>query len=168
MELYPPSNKYKDSYISGLKEMLLESPNPKFLKTEIDNFDIYLSQFTTSNNEPVAKGIVPFSEYWLINEEKYVGTVQIRHEASGRFDNIKSHIYFHIIPSRRRQGYGNKILSLGLKKSRILGLNKVMITCDKKNVASRKIIENNNGILINEIMTGVGSETILKYLIKIK
>lgn len=44
-------------------------------------------------------------------------------------------------------GYGTSLLKLALKKAKRLGLKSIVLTCDERNVASRKIIERNGGIL---------------------
>jgi len=41
------------------------------------------------------------------------------------------------------------LLRLGLEKARERGLKRVLITCDETNLASRKVIEHNGGILEN-------------------
>ena len=43
------------------------------------------------------------------------------------------------------------MLALALKKAKQMGLNKVLITCNDDNFASRKVIERNNGKLENII-----------------
>ena len=44
-------------------------------------------------------------------------------------------------------GYGSKILELALKEAKKLKLEKVLLTCDRDNLASQKIIEKNGGQL---------------------
>ncbi len=143
-----------------------ESPNPESLKWITDNFGEFLSRFRKlKNGENVAEGKVPYSEYWLIDGDKYIGTIDIRHIPSGKFNSIKSHIYLHIIPSKRRRGYGEKILKLGLEKAKKLGLREIIITCDTNNTASQKIIEKNGGVLEEQITTPDGI-LMKKYRIK--
>ena len=43
------------------------------------------------------------------------------------------------------------MLKLMLDKCKELGMNKVLITCDKENIASSKTILYNRGILENEV-----------------
>ena len=167
MKLISPSKKYNKSFIVGMRELIKESLHPEFLRAQIENFEKYLLNFSfNEKGEPVAIGKVPYSEYWLIDEEQYIGTIQIRHIPSGRDERIKSHIYFHIIPSKRQRGYGKKILAMGLRKAKILGIREVIVVCDKKNVPSKKIIESNGGIFTEEIVL-TQDEVLRKYLIKI-
>ena len=58
---------------------------------------------------------------------------------------------YDIRPSKRRRGYGKKILQLTLEKAKELGMERVLVTCDVNNEPSRKIIEQNGGILENKV-----------------
>ena len=42
------------------------------------------------------------------------------------------------------------MLELAKKKARELGYKEILITCDKNNIASKKIIEKNGGVFIEE------------------
>jgi predicted acetyltransferase len=42
-------------------------------------------------------------------------------------------------------------LELAIPKAKALGIQKALLTCDKTNAASRRIIEKNGGALIDEI-----------------
>ena len=62
------------------------------------------------------------------------------------------HIGDGVRPSERRKGIATKMISLALKECRKLGINKVLMVCDKGNIGSAKSIENNGGILENEVV----------------
>ena len=55
------------------------------------------------------------------------------------------------MPSERRKGYAKEMLRLILIKCKELGADKVLLTCDKENIASAKTIISNGGILENEV-----------------
>ena len=55
-------------------------------------------------------------------------------------------------PSERRKGIATKMISLALDECRKLGIQRVLMVCDKDNVGSAKSIRNNGGILENEIV----------------
>ena len=50
------------------------------------------------------------------------------------------HIGYAVRQSKRNRGYATEILSLGLKKAKELGCNKVLITVDEENIASENIV----------------------------
>jgi predicted acetyltransferase len=96
-------------------------------------------------------GRVPASEFWLSDDDKFIGRLSLRHELNEYLLKMGGHIGYEIRPSKRRQGYGTEILRLGLEKARELGLLKVLVTCDEDNIGSKKIIEHNGGIFENAI-----------------
>jgi predicted acetyltransferase len=52
------------------------------------------------------------------------------------------------------QTNGKKMLALALKKCRVFGIEKILVTCDKTNIASAKTAKTairNGGVLENEI-----------------
>lgn len=62
------------------------------------------------------------------------------------------HIGYSVRPGMRNKNYGTEILQLGLNKAKELNLEKVLLTCNKSNVASQMVIEKNNGVLEKEIL----------------
>ena len=62
------------------------------------------------------------------------------------------HIGDGIRPSERRKGYATKMIGLALEECKKLGLDKVLMVCDKNNVGSAKSIMNNGGVLENEVV----------------
>jgi predicted acetyltransferase len=50
-------------------------------------------------------------------------------------------------PSARLRGHATAMLAAALPVARSLGVTDVLITCDTDNVASRKVIEANGGVL---------------------
>lgn len=97
------------------------------------------------------QGWVPASLYFLIDENKKIfGALQIRHALNEKLLKLGGHIGYGVRPSERQKGLATKMLSLSLKKAEELGLKRVLITCDKKNIGSAKTITNNGGVLENE------------------
>jgi predicted acetyltransferase len=97
------------------------------------------------------EGRVPMSEFWLVDGNKFIGWVKIRHELNKELLKQGGHIGYAIRPSERKKGNGTKILKLALIFAKQLGLSRVLVTCDDDNLGSAKIIENNGGVLENTI-----------------
>ena len=77
--------------------------------------------------------------------------IDIRHRLNDYLLNFGGHIGYSVRKSERQKGYATEMLNLALKECVNLGIKKVLITCDKNNVASAKTIINNGGKLENEI-----------------
>ena len=83
-----------------------------------------------------------------------VGIIDIRHRLNDYLLQFGGNIGYSIRKSERRKGYAKAMLSLGLAECRNLGLEKVLITCDKENISSAKTILACGGVLENEIAEG--------------
>lgn len=147
-----PTTQYKDSFLKAVKEYQAENQfNYRLLEIDKlnEDFESYIKQY-----EDEAKGInlpegyVPHTVYWLVDDEGYIGRLDIRHRLNDFLRDFGGHIGYDIRPTRRRQGLGKLILKLGLEKAKQLGIKDVVITCDLDNIGSRKIIEANGGQFI--------------------
>lgn len=95
---------------------------------------------------------VPYTCYVAINDEnKIVGVASLRHELNDFLNKYGGHIGYSVVPSERRKGYGSSILKLLLGEAKRKNISKVLLTCFDSNIASKKIIEKNNGVLENKI-----------------
>ncbi len=102
------------------------------------------------------------------NGEK-VGFIQIRHAPSRSTElpaSLASHIYYEVEPPHLKKGYGFDILRLGLGEAKNIGLREIILTCDAENVASKKIIERNGGVFLEEALIPSTKRKMLKYCIK--
>ena len=100
----------------------------------------------------VEEGRVPASFYFMVDEDRIIGCISIRHNLNTEFlRKFGGHIGYNIRPSERGKGYGTEMLYLALFKCEELGLSDVMITCKKDNIASAKVIEANGGKLHDEV-----------------
>ncbi|GER65561.1 hypothetical protein BpJC7_17310 [Weizmannia acidilactici] len=81
-------------------------------------------------------------------------TLEIRHDLNDALLESGGHVGYGIRPSERRKGLASKMLEMPLEKAKELGLERVLLTCDKKNTGSAKTIVKNGGILENEMDHG--------------
>ena len=120
-------------------------------KNDYHDFDNYLQNLELK--EPV-DGKVPDSVFFLLDEEsnRLLGAVNIRHCLNEYLLKYAGHIGDGIRPSERGKGYGSEMIRLALIECKKLGIDKVLMVCDKSNIASAKTIIKNGGILENEFM----------------
>ena len=122
-----------------------------------NNFDEYLRRM---NDYSEGKGNDGLKEifYWLFDKDKIVGSGSIRlnPEIDKITETYAGHIFYQIVPTYRKQGYGTIICHLLLQEMQKLGLKEAIISCYDTNVGSINIIENNGGELIETVL-GDGS-----------
>lgn len=149
LKLVQPSAKYKKSFIEAYQEFLDRGENKGF-----QNFSRYVAQTRGwAKGLGLPKGYIPATHYWLIYGNEYIGEVSIRHRLTPKLKQLGGHIGYGIRPSKRRCGYGTRLLALALLKAKRLKLKCVLVTCDEDNIGSRKIIEANGGRLQDIIKT---------------
>lgn len=92
-----------------------------------------------------------------------VGAINLRHTLSDYLRRFGGHIGYGVRPSMRRQGHATRMLALALSQAKKLGLQRVLITCNKQNTASAKTIQKNGGVLEDEIDNPGEGETTQRY-----
>jgi predicted acetyltransferase len=169
-----PSVRHARSYVAALREGFRRGaqeilPERRIREIEED-FAAYIAAITDQtgkvrlpNGEIVPK--VPFSVFWLIEDEEFIGEASIRHELNDWLLQEGGHVGYGIRPSRQGRGYGRLILALALEECRRLGIDRVLVTCDDENLASARIIEANGGELENVIEDRVGRGPLRRYWI---
>ena len=87
--------------------------------------------------------------YFLMLDDKPIGMPIIKTNIEGNniWSRYGGNISYVISPSFRKKHYGTKCLHLILEECLKLGLSSVKIMCDARNIGSKKVIENNYGVL---------------------
>jgi predicted acetyltransferase len=113
----------------------------------------WLNKITLGRSEEtVPEGRVASDVYiaYAPSLDKVKGIVQIRHALNDYLFNFGGHIGYSVAPSERRKGYATIMLRDALLKCRELGLDRVLVTCKKDNIASAGVIEKCGGVLEDE------------------
>lgn len=163
LKLVKPSLHHKKSFLKMKKD---------FMRTgfhdydDVKDFKKYIAELNdNSHGINLKSGYVPMTTFWLVKGDLMLGESRLRHRLNEKLlAGHGGHIGYGISPNYWRKGYGTKILELTLKKAKIMGLKKVLLTCNKENIASAKIIKKNGGVLKNEIKRegGVGQRYWIK------
>lgn len=98
----------------------------------------------------ISQNYVPSSVYWLVRDGRMLGICNLRHRLNDRLRDYGGHIGYSVRPSERRKGYATLMLRLALGKARQRGIGRVLVTCDKDNIASARVIQKNGGVLESE------------------
>ncbi len=131
------------------------SPSAIF-KNDPQDFEYYLDNL---ERRTASEDRVPNSVFFLIDEERnrLLGAVSIRHYLNEAMLQTCGHIGDGIRPSERRKGYATEMLRLALIECKKLGIDRVLLICDKANIGSAKAITRNGGVLENEIVNESGT-----------
>ncbi|WP_203338073.1 GNAT family N-acetyltransferase [Nocardioides limicola] len=116
---------------------------------EPEVFEAYTRQLRADALEetPRAAGWVPCTTLWWVQGDDYLGRLAIRHRLTRHLREVGGHIGYDVRASRRREGHGTAMLAAALPVAGQLGIAQALVTCDVDNVASRRTIERNGGVL---------------------
>lgn len=120
-------------------------------KNDFHDFDYYLENLEITEE---TDGKVPDTTLFCLDDDRniFVGAVNIRHYLTKEMLVNGGHIGDGIRPSERRKGYATAMIGLALQEAKKLGINRVLMCCDKENIGSAKSIIKNGGILENEVV----------------
>jgi predicted acetyltransferase len=166
MQLVDPSMDYAESFREGILEFQ-DSHIPGFLNDgqPLTDAAAYIEKTKLqAKGKNIPEGWVPSNTYWLVDNDAYIGHVNIRHRLTPTLEKRGGHIGYAVRPSKQKQGYGTILVQLALEKAKELGIRKVLITCNKYNIPSCRVIEKNGGKFWDEI--DVDGEPVLRFCIE--
>lgn len=166
-ELTPPTAAVQESFLAGTRAMCEEEGTPE------DWLDEAAADFGALVARRSAIRLiwdVPVTELWYVDGPYYIGTVMIRHDLTPQLRHDGGHIGYHVVPGQRRRGHATAMLAAACAWCRAHGLLKVLVTCSADNLASRRVIEANSGVLENgtggsDSADGSDSDSVLRYWI---
>ena len=159
MELVFPTIEYKDAALDFRQEhfdcgeIYIHGSNGLHGSESYEN---WLEKITW-NKTGSSPEWVTSSTYFAVVNGGIIGIANIRHRLNEFLLSTWGHIGYGVRPSQRRKGYATQILALALTKCRGMGIERVLVSCDKDNIASAKTIMKNGGILENEFTEDDGN-----------
>ena len=157
IQLVKLTNEYKEQLFEMLTEwkddIIVNHTNKSPSKIWINDFHDFDNYLKNLNKEEAEDGFVPDTTLFCLDKDRniFVGAVNIRHYLNDELLKMGGHIGDGIRPSERRKGYATAMIALALEECKKLGINKVLMCCDKKNIGSMKSIIYNGGVLENEV-----------------
>ncbi len=154
LRLVEPAEEFQQAYLDYIDEFRKLEPGriPAKLRDQLANdFGVYLKRCRDDaagrNIDPAR---VPQTCYWLFRGDRMLGACRLRHRLNDSLVQHGGHIGYDVRPTERRKGYATAMLGMVLERARALGLTRVMVTCDKDNIASARVIRKNGGVLDRE------------------
>lgn len=146
-KLVRPSAEYKENYLKALEEYHAEG---RYLHQDLQklsgNFEEFVKALNTEKgypHQPYQDWVEPVPEtiVWLVKDDTYIGTVDIRHRLNWHLEKWGGHVHFNIRPSMRGKGYGKKMLQKAIPIINYIGVDRALITLSPDNKAAIQIVE---------------------------
>lgn len=154
-----PSTRFRASFVDAVAEFRAEGLDDRTRSDQelsayadwssVDGFAAYVRAITVDALDEAAlpRGLVPSTRLWWTRGLEYLGRLDVRHRLTPALTEVGGHVGYAVRPSARRQGHATAMLGESLVLARALGLERVLVTCDVDNVASRRVITANGGEL---------------------
>lgn len=150
--------KLESKYRRHLNEMMDEwyATGESIVPYAIRRLDYRDFEYYCDNLEKwdLESGFVPDTTLFCLDEERdiFVGAVNIRHDLNDRLLLNGGHIGDGVRPSERCKGIATAMIRMALQECRKLGIDRVLMVCDRDNIASAKSIIRNGGMMENEVL----------------
>jgi predicted acetyltransferase len=153
-----PSTRFRTSFADAVAEYRAEGVSDRnrfdadvaaeVLASDVA-FEAYLRRTTVdvADESLLGPGMVACTRMWWTRGDEFLGRIDVRHRLTPALLQVGGHIGYAVRPSGRRQGHATAMLREALVVARVLGLERVLVTCDADNVGSRRTIEANDGEL---------------------
>ena len=121
--------------------------------------DVLQRMIDRSEGRQLLPGWVPFTTYWLLDEDgAVVAYSRLGHALNDRLAYGDGNVGYYVKRSERRKGYGRLVLALTLAEGRKRGIERFLLTVDSDNVGSIRVIEANGGVLEDERIAPEGGK----------
>ncbi|MFF4582491.1 GNAT family N-acetyltransferase [Streptomyces sp. NPDC001389] len=104
----------------------------------------------------VEEGRVHATYWWIAEGDTYLGAIDLRHYLNAFLLDAGGHIGYSVRPSARRRGLAGWALGRVLYEARLMGMDRVLLTCDPGNEPSQRTIERAGGVLEDVRETLIG------------
>ena len=131
-----------------------------------DSSDAYLERrIAYSKGEGLPEGWTPASTYFCFESGRILGVIRVRHGTSPYIHDVIGHIGYETLPQTRGRGIASHMLSW--VQLHVLP-ESAIITCERGNIASQKVIEKCGGQFLNTFYSEQDKHEVLRYQLEPK
>jgi len=170
LQLIQPTEILRQEFLAFRAEFPPNEEVPGLGSMNTGNFDVDVrNALNHAKGIGLRDGWVPAHTFWLVrNERTILGVLNLRHSLTSFLELEGGHIGYSVRPSERGKGYATRMLAMALDEARRLGMKRVLITCDQRNIASARVIQKNGARLENEVASHLpGREVTQRYWIEL-
>ena len=149
-EISKTDGKIEQQFLSSFPETEngFERPGKGFdLSTQAGFVKFIQNRIDLKDGAGLKDGYVPQTTFWILSDNQLAGIAKARHYLNDTLMQHGGHIGLAISSNFRGQNVGTEALELLINYVRSLGQDKILITNNETNLASRKISEKNGGKL---------------------
>ena len=140
---------------------------PAFLPDPEWSFEETVEGFAKqSRGEGLPEGWVPGTTRFLVHEGRILGVFNLRHWLTDNLRLFGGHVGYSVRPSERLKGYGTHLLEAAVAMARDMSIERVLLTCDPKNVASVGVIKKCGGVFQDETYCEPVGHEVCRYWIR--
>lgn len=163
----PEEGDFKEAYLTYLREWGEEKLVPFSAGLRGDHYEQWLAK-SIADRETAPTGFVPATTYFLIDSDQQILAVSnLRHELNQSLLQTGGHIGYGVRPSKRGNGLAKQLLALTLRRAKVKGINRALLTCSEENEASARTIEALGGVPEEKFLTAEG-DLVRRYWVDIR
>ncbi|UDI79059.1 GNAT family N-acetyltransferase [Staphylococcus taiwanensis] len=147
----------KDALMEYLQEWYNNDEPIVPSNTDLSRYSSFEEMVDYLNKETTDKDWVPTTTRFCFIDDQIVGAVDIRHHLNRRLVNIGGHVGYGVAQSFRGRGIASFMLQEAKVFLKEMGVDKVLMTTNPKNIASQKVIKHSGGYEIESYIKKNGN-----------
>jgi len=169
VELIEPTVAFREAFMDFVDEFTAKGESTSYAASgDVGCFDAYVAQMRDyADGVNVPDGLVPATEYWLVRRGQILGRCNLRHRLTDALRDFGGHVGYAVRPSQRNRGYASFMLRQMLAEAKRRGIRRVLVTCDKDNGPSARVIEKHGGKLDSESFSAQSKRITRRYWIDV-
>ena len=130
----------------------------------------WLAQVTDlSRPETTPEDWVPTTQYICVRpyDNRLVGMILLRHSLNEYLEQYGGHVEFSVLPDERGKGYATWMLKNILRYAKDRDIERVLLACEPKNEAARRVIAKNGGEFVDKVLDPEYEIELERYAIRV-